>query len=133
MTDSTRKIPNLVDLPESNAHLGILSVLQSVSLVYFYLEMAKLLREGMFNNGTLFKSEVYYGLTKYNINKLEDVDKVLLKRVLETKCLYLDSLIIHLISHPLTLITSSTTWDSSPSSPSTSGMNSIFPIFPTST
>ena len=62
-----------------------MSILQSVSLGYFYFEIAKLLRESMLVNGTLFNSEVWYGLTKYNIDKLEDVDKVLLRRVLGTQ------------------------------------------------
>ena len=62
----------------------IMSILQSVSLGYFYFEIAKLLRESMLVNGTLFNSEVWYGLTQYNIAELEDVDKVLLRRVLGT-------------------------------------------------
>lgn len=55
----------------------IMTVLQSVSLGYFYFEMAKLLRESMMVNGTLFNSEVWYGLTQYNVADLEEADKVL--------------------------------------------------------
>ena len=62
----------------------MMSLLQSISLGYFYFDIAKVLRESMLVNGTLFNSDIWYGLTKYNVAELEDVDKVLLRRVLET-------------------------------------------------
>ena len=38
----------------------------------------------MLVNGVLFNTEVWYGLTQYNVEELEDVDKNLLRRILDT-------------------------------------------------
>ena len=62
----------------------IMSLIQSISLGYFVFEIAKLLRESMLVGGTLYSSEVWYGLTQGNLEDLEDIDKVYLRRVLQT-------------------------------------------------
>ena len=36
----------------------------------------------MFINGTLFNAEIWYGLSKADIKELEDLDKLLLRRIL---------------------------------------------------
>ena len=61
----------------------IMTLLQTVSLGYFYFDIAALLRESMLVGGCLFNSEVWYGLTQHNISELEEVDKALLRRILE--------------------------------------------------
>ena len=60
----------------------IMSILEAVSLGHHLFEIAMILRESIFINGILFNSEVWYSLTKNQIKKLEDVDKLLLRRFL---------------------------------------------------
>ena len=47
-----------------------------------YFETAVLLRESLFLNLFLTNGEVWYGMTKEEINKLEDLDISLLRRLL---------------------------------------------------
>ena len=61
----------------------IMSILDSVSLGYFLFETAMILRESIFVNGIMCNSEVWYSLTKKQIKELEDVDKLLLRRILQ--------------------------------------------------
>ena len=58
-------------------------ILNTVSLGYYYFEMATLLRESLFINGILTNSEVWYGLTKAQISVFEALDKALLRRILD--------------------------------------------------
>ena len=46
------------------------------------MEIALLLRESMFINGVLFNAEVWYGLTKAEINEFEKLDRLLLRKIL---------------------------------------------------
>ena len=62
----------------------IMSMLETVSLGHYLFETAMQLRESIFINGILFNSEVWYSLNKKQIKVLEDVDKLLLRRVLQT-------------------------------------------------
>ena len=61
----------------------VMSMLDNVSLGYFLFETAMILRESIFLNGILFNSEVWYSITKKQIKVLEDVDKLLLRRILQ--------------------------------------------------
>ena len=66
----------------------IMNVLNDVSLGVHYFEIAVALREAIFINGIMTNVETLYGLTKENIEILEDVDKVLLRKILSahSKC-----------------------------------------------
>ena len=59
----------------------VLNLLDIVSFGKHYIEMALLLRESMFINGILFNAEIWYGLTKAEINEFEDLDRLLLRRI----------------------------------------------------
>ena len=59
----------------------IMMLLEEVGFGPFYFETAILLREAVFVNGLLFNVEVNYGLTKEDINRLELLDRVLLKKI----------------------------------------------------
>ena len=61
----------------------IILILKTVSLGHFYFEMAVLLRESLLINGIMFNTEVWYALTVAQVKELEEVDKLLLRRVLE--------------------------------------------------
>ena len=67
--------------------LGIISqitnLLEVVSFGHHYIEIALLLRESMFINGILHNAEVWYGLTKSEIADLEDLDRLLMRRILK--------------------------------------------------
>ena len=75
----------------------VMSILDSVSLGFYLFETAMILRESIFVNGIMFNSEVWYSLTKKQIKDLEDVDKLLLRRILHapvstpTEALYLET------------------------------------------
>jgi hypothetical protein len=60
----------------------ILNLLELVSFGKHYMEIALLLRESMFINGVLFNAEVWYGLTKAEINEFEKLDRLLLRKIL---------------------------------------------------
>ena len=55
------------------------------SIVYgpYYFEVAMIFRSSHLINGILTNSEAWYGLTKANKEQLEQVDEMLLRRVLE--------------------------------------------------
>ena len=59
-------------------------MLEKVTLGYHYFKIALLLRESLFLNGILTNSEVWYGIKKSEIKELEALDKMLLRRILET-------------------------------------------------
>ena len=60
----------------------IMNILEILSFGPFYTEIALLLRESLFINGILYNAEVWYGLTRTEINKLEELDRHLLRRIL---------------------------------------------------
>ena len=76
---------------------NILNILREISLGEYYFEIALLLRQSMFMSTTLLNSETWLGLSKENIDELEKIDQILLKRVFEApattsiKSLYLES------------------------------------------
>ena len=62
---------------------NIMDILKSVSFGSKYFEIAVTLREACLINGMLTSSEIWYGLTKKEESQLEEVDKLLLRRILE--------------------------------------------------
>ena len=62
----------------------ILNMLEKVTLGYHYFKIVLLLRESLFLNGILTDSDVWYGIKKSEIKDLEALDKMLLRRILET-------------------------------------------------
>ena len=69
-----------------NKGLGIVSkimdILKTVSYGVKYFEIATTLREAELINGILTNVEVWYGLRQSEIEELEEVDKLLLRRIL---------------------------------------------------
>ena len=61
----------------------IMNLLEILSFGPFYIEIALLLRESLFINGILYNAEVWYGLSRTDIKKLEDLDRHLLRRILK--------------------------------------------------
>ena len=61
----------------------ILNLLYIVSFGKHYIELALLLRESMFINAILFNAEIWYGLTKAEINDFEELFRLLLRRILK--------------------------------------------------
>ena len=61
----------------------IMTLLKSISFGTKYFEIAISLREGHLINGMLTSSEAWYGLKKKEIEELEDVDKNLLRNILD--------------------------------------------------
>ena len=57
-----------------------MDILKSVSFGFHYFEIAATLREAMLVNGLLTNSEVWYGLTGAEVTKLEEVDKLQLRK-----------------------------------------------------
>ena len=62
----------------------IMNLLESISFGQHYIEIALLLRESMFINGILNNVEVWYGLSKAEIDEFEDLDRFLLRKILQT-------------------------------------------------
>ena len=60
----------------------ILNILEKVTLGEHFFKTAILLRESMFLNSVLSSSEIWYGLSKTNIQDLEDLDASLLRKIL---------------------------------------------------
>ena len=62
---------------------SIMAILQEVSLGHHYFPIAMLLRETLFVNVILWNIETWYNLTIKEIEQLEAIDRLLLKRILE--------------------------------------------------
>ena len=69
--------------------LGIISqimdLLKNVSFGRHYFTIAKTFRESMFVNGILTNCEVWHNLKLSEIKKLEDVDKLLLRKIFQVQ------------------------------------------------
>ena len=63
----------------------IMNLLGMISFGHHYIEIALLLRESLFINGTLNNVEVWYGLTKAEMAEFEDLDRLLLRKVLQAQ------------------------------------------------
>ena len=61
----------------------IMNLLETISFGHHYIEIALLLRESMFLNGILNNVEVWYGLSKGEVEEFEDLDRFLLKKILQ--------------------------------------------------
>ena len=61
----------------------IMGKLENIVYGPFYFEVSMILRSANLINGMLTNSEAWYGVTKDNIEQLEQVDEQLLRRVLE--------------------------------------------------
>ena len=62
----------------------IMNILEKISLGESYFRIAMLLRESIFLNSVLTNGEVWYGLEKSEIKQLEDLDLILLRKILNT-------------------------------------------------
>ena len=60
----------------------IMNLMEMVNFGQHYFEIGILLRDTMFINGILTNSEVWYNLQKSEIKELEDLEKLLLRRLL---------------------------------------------------
>jgi hypothetical protein len=60
-----------------------MDILKSVSFGRKYFQMAITLREAELVNGMLTNADVWYGLSQAEVDELEEVDKLLLRRVFE--------------------------------------------------
>ena len=75
----------------------IMTILETVSFGASYFEIALSLREAKFQNGILTNADVWYNLGQNDLEELETVDRLLLRRILsvpETTCieaLYLET------------------------------------------
>ena len=61
----------------------ILSILQEQCFGKYFFIVAKILRESLFINSILLNSETWYNLSKKNIDDLEELDNLLLKKIFE--------------------------------------------------
>ena len=81
---NTRNVKNRI-----GKGLGIISdiinILEKVTLGEHYFATALLLRESLFLNGILTNAEVWYGLKPTEIKELEDLDCILMRKILKTK------------------------------------------------
>ena len=73
----------------------IMDILKNVSFGIHYFEIGATLRKSMLVNGLLTNSEIWYGLSESEVNKLEEVDRLLLRQIFQvastcpTEALYL--------------------------------------------
>ena len=83
----------------------ILDILKSVSFGTHYFEIAKTLRNSILIGGMLTNCEVWNTLSKHEISQLEEVDKLLLRKVLNvaTSC-PIEALYLELGCVPLSYI-----------------------------
>ena len=63
-----------------------MDMLERVTLGEYYFKTALLLRESKFINGILTNGEIWYGLSKSEVDELENLDTLLLRKILKTKC-----------------------------------------------
>ena len=89
---------------------NIMVILKETSFGHFYFSIANLLRETILLNSMLLNVEVWFGITKEEIAKLEMVDKILLRRFLETpRSTPVSSLYLEMGSVPVSFIIKSPT------------------------
>ena len=61
-------------------------MVESVTLEEYYFRNAIILRESRFINGILTNSEIWYRLSKSELDELKNLDALLLSIFLKTKC-----------------------------------------------
>ena len=59
-----------------------MDVLKSVSFGENFFEIAVTLRESILTNGMLTNCEIWYGITENEVSQLEEVDRLLLRQVM---------------------------------------------------
>jgi hypothetical protein len=83
----------------------IMDMLKSVSFGSKYFEIAITLREAHLVNGMLTSSDIWYGLQKFEVTEMEQVDRLLLRRILGAPdSTYLESLYLELGVIPFNVI-----------------------------
>jgi hypothetical protein len=92
-----------------NKGLGIVSkiidILKTVSFGKKYFQMAITLREAELVNGMLTNADVWYGLSQADVDELEEVDKLLLRRIFEApSSTCIESLYLELGVTPIRII-----------------------------
>ena len=65
----------------------VINMLEKVTLGSHYFETAMLLRNSIVISALLTNAESWHGLTIQQVNKLESVDKLLLRKILKTPVL----------------------------------------------
>ena len=63
-----------------------MAMLQEISLGHYYFEVAMLLGETLFINGFLWNIETWYDIRESDIEELEKLDRMLIKRILAVPC-----------------------------------------------
>ena len=63
----------------------IMNILEKVTFGEYYFKIAMVLRESKFINGILTNTEIWYGLTEAETSEIEDLDTLLLRKILNTK------------------------------------------------
>ena len=61
----------------------ITGIVNSLSLGHYYFEISFLLRESMFLNGTLTNAEIWYPISEKQVEVLENVDLMLIRKLLK--------------------------------------------------
>ena len=61
----------------------IMDLLKNVNFGIHYFEIATTLREAMFINGILTNCEVWHNLSESEIRRLEELDRLLLRKILQ--------------------------------------------------
>ena len=61
----------------------IMSILEEICFGRYHFEVAVLLRNSLFLSSVLTNSEAWYNLKQEEINKLEQADEILLRKILE--------------------------------------------------
>ena len=83
----------------------VMNLLKAVSFGYKYFEIAVTLREAHLINGMLSSTEILYGLKKKEIEQLEEIDKMLIRSILNapiSSCV--ESLYLELGLIPISII-----------------------------
>ena len=62
----------------------IMTILESVTLGSHFFTSAMLLRESKFLNGILTNCDIWYGMSKEEINEFESLDRTLIRKILKT-------------------------------------------------
>ena len=62
------------------------SMLNLTSLGHFYFEIALVLRDAILTSKLVFNSEVWYNLTTPQMEKLEQVDEMYFRKILDARC-----------------------------------------------
>ena len=62
----------------------VMTILEKLSLGYHYFKIAMILRNSIFISSLLVNVEVWYPISEKDVEELEKLDRILLKRILGT-------------------------------------------------